>query len=413
MFRSFFPEPRLYFPSAILWAAIFMAIWFTIGAAIQPFLSIAPWIAVQPSEADPTPFFNEETVWLYQYVIMASLTFCVPWYFFKRNRWYWWSVVAPVVILLIIYFNVQVSAWMNNWYGNFWNLVQAALSEPGSMTAEVFYGNMSTVLIVLVPNISVQVILAFLASHFVFRWRRAMTFYYMHYWDRMRHVEGAAQRVQEDTMRFASIMQGLGRSFVGSVMTLIVFLPLLYTLSAQIEELPLIGRVDGGLVFVALLSAACGTVLLALVGIRLPGLEFENQKVEAALRKELVYGEDHADRADPVSFAEFFRAVQRNYFRLYWHYLYFNVARYAYLQGANFIPLIALGPSIIAGAITFGLVQQVFNAFDRVENSFQYLVNSWTTIIEPISVVKRLLAFESHIPRDLIAPDADFALAPE
>lgn len=413
MFRSFFPEPRLYFPAAVLWAAIFMAIWFTVGGAMQPYLSIGPWIAVQPTEADPSPFFSEDTVWLYQYVIMASLAFCVPWYFFKRNRWYWWSVVAPVVILLIIYFNVQVSAWMNDWYGNFWNLVQGALSEPGSMTAEVFYGNMSTVLIVLVPNISVQVLLAFLASHFVFRWRRAMTFYYMHYWDRMRHIEGAAQRVQEDTMRFASIMQGLGRSFVGSVMTLIVFLPLLYNLSAQIEELPLIGRVDGGLVFVALLSAACGTVLLALVGIRLPGLEFENQKVEAALRKELVYGEDNADRADPVSFAEFFRAVQRNYFRLYWHYLYFNVARYAYLQGANFIPLIAMGPSIIAGAITFGLVQQVFNAFDRVENSFQYLVNSWTTIIELISVVKRLLAFESHIPRDLVAPDADFAVVPE
>ena len=38
-----------------------------------------------------------------------------------------------------------------------------------------------------------------------------------------------------------------------------------------------------------------GTVFLAVAGIRLPGLEFRNQRVEAAYRKELVLGEDDAD----------------------------------------------------------------------------------------------------------------------
>jgi peptide/bleomycin uptake transporter len=38
-----------------------------------------------------------------------------------------------------------------------------------------------------------------------------------------------------------------------------------------------------------------GTGLLA-VGIKLPGLEFKNQRVEAAYRKELVYGEDDEPR---------------------------------------------------------------------------------------------------------------------
>ena len=51
------------------------------------------------------------------------------------------------------------------------------------------------------------------------------------------------------------------------------------------------------MVWVALISAIGGTVLLAGAGIRLPGLEFNNQKVEAAYRKELVFGEDHAERA--------------------------------------------------------------------------------------------------------------------
>ena len=81
------------------------------------------------------------------------------------------------------------------------------------------------------------------------------------------------------------------------------------------------------LVFLALVSAAAGTVLLALAGIKLPGLEFNNQKVEAALRKELVYGEDHEDRAQPESVGQLFDNVRRNYFRLYKHYLYFDIAK--------------------------------------------------------------------------------------
>jgi peptide/bleomycin uptake transporter len=39
-------------------------------------------------------------------------------------------------------------------------------------------------------------------------------------------------------------------------------------------------------------------------------------------------------------------------------------------------------------------MQQIMRAFGRVEGSFQYLVNSWTTIVELMSVYKRLNAFE-------------------
>jgi len=56
-----------------------------------------------------------------------------------------------------------------------------------------------------------------------------------------------------------------------------------------------------------------------------------------------------------------------------------------------------MGPTIVAGIITLGTLQQILRAFDRVENSFQFLVNSWGTIIELISIYKRLRAFEATI----------------
>ena len=54
-----------------------------------------------------------------------------------------------------------------------------------------------------------------------------MNDFYTAKWALVRHIEGASQRIQEDTMRFASIMKTLGVSIVDAVMTLIAFLPVL------------------------------------------------------------------------------------------------------------------------------------------------------------------------------------------
>ncbi len=198
-------------------------------------------------------------------------------------------------------------------------------------------------------------------------------------------------------MRFARIMEGLGVEFMRSVMTLGAFLPILWTLSEKVTELPWIGPVSHSMVWVAILSALFGTVLLAVVGFKLPGLEFQNQRVEAAYRKELVLGEDDPARAQPPQAKRLFEDVRRNYFRLFFHYLYFDVAKWSYLQFSVLIPLIALAPTVVAGVITLGVMQQITRAFDRVEAAFQYLVLSWGTIVELISVYKRLRAFERAI----------------
>jgi peptide/bleomycin uptake transporter len=245
--------------------------------------------------------------------------------------------------------------------------------------------------------VTAAVLIDFFTSHYVFRWRTAMNTYYTDHWPTLRTVEGASQRIQEDTMRFSATLEDLGGSLVNSVMTLIAFLPVLVTLSLHVTALPLIGRVPQPLVLAAIFWALFGTTFLALIGVRLPGLEFRNQRVEAAYRKELVYGEDDAARAQPPTLAELFAKVRHSYFRLYFNYLYFNIGRYLYLQTDNIFPYIILVPTLAAGAITFGLFQQILNAFEQVRSSFQYLVNSWTTIVDLMSVYKRLRGFEAMI----------------
>jgi peptide/bleomycin uptake transporter len=483
VFRSFFPVPRLFFSSAIIWVLVLMALWFTVGGSIRNVISIdrfivPPYCATTPTApsagpkatpATPAPspsaapsatpqgappsaastapapggtlatataavnaqgatpgancippddhrFLTGQKVWEYEYVFLGAVLFCLFWFFYRRNEWYWWSVGVSTGLLLSMYYNVQITAWVNNWYNTFYDLIQLSLSGPNKVSLEQYYTSLASALYIVIIYIIVQAFIAFVTSHFVFRWRKAMNFYYMSFWPAIRSYEGAAQRVQEDTQQFAGIVEGLGTTFVTSLMSLIVFVPLLWTLSSHITAVPVIGQIPASLVWIALGWSAFGTVIFAGAGIRLPGLNFKNQRVEAAYRKELVYGEDDAERADPPTIRQLFANLQKNYFRLYANYLYFNLVRFAYLQVDNFFILIVLGPTITAAAITFGLFNQISDAFGRVTGSFQFLANSWTTVVELQSVFKRLRDFESHIPADheieteppLPAPEAGF-----
>jgi len=178
-------------------------------------------------------------------------------------------------------------------------------------------------------------------------------------------------------------------------MVLIAFLPLLFQISQKVPVLPIVGEIEHSLVWAAVVWAIVGTVVLMFVGQKLPGLQFNNQKVEAAYRKELVYGEDHENRADPLTLKELFARVRVNYFRLYFHYAYFNLVAIWYKQLDILYSLVVLFPAIAAGKMTLGLINQISNIFDKVRESFQYLISSWKTIIELLSIHKRLKAFES------------------
>ena len=68
-----------------------------------------------------------------------------------------------------------------------------------------------------------------------------------------------------------------------------------------------------------------------------------------------------------------------------------------YGQADSVFAYVILIPTIAAGKITLGTMNQILRAFGQVANSFQFLVNAWTTIIELMSIYKRLQAFEALI----------------
>ncbi|AZI88728.1 MULTISPECIES: peptide antibiotic transporter SbmA [Kosakonia] len=402
MFRSFFPRPTPFFASAFIWTLLAIVFWLAGGERwLLHLTGISSEVPISAAR-----FWSPNFLLFYAYYALCVGLFAAFWYIYSPHRWQRWSILGTALIIFVTWFQVEVSVAINAWYQPFFDLIQKALTAPNTVPLEKFYSSSGVFLGIALIGVTVAVLNNFFVSHYVFRWRTAMNEYYMAHWQQLRHIEGAAQRVQEDTMRFASTLEDMGTSFINAIMTLFAFLPVLIALSPHVQELPLIGHVPYGLVFAAIGWALFGTLVLGVVGIKLPGLQFKNQRVEAAYRKELVYGEDDAERARPHTVVELFSAVRRNYFRLYFHYTYFNVVRILYLQVDAVFGLVMLFPTLAAGAITFGLMQQITNVFEQVRSSFQYLITSWTTLVELMSIYKRLRSFEREVDNQEFVPVA-------
>ena len=390
----------------MLWGAVLVAIWFFGGEQLGAVFGLPPAAPDAQPIIGVTVFLSAPFIWFYIYFWVGILLFYFFWRWYSPHLWQTWSVLGSGLILFVTNFSVQVQIAVNDWRGPFYDMVQQALTTKGSIQTTDLYWGVVDWLGLALTSITVGVLNLFFVRHYIFRWRQAMNDFYVSQWPRVRHIEGASQRVQEDTMRFSSTVQGLGVNFIDSIMTLIAFLPVLAVLSASVTALPIVGEIPYPLVFAAIAWSIFGTVLLAVVGIKLPGLEFRNQRVEAAFRKELVFGEDDETRAQPLTLRELFANVRKNYFTLYFHYVYFDVTRYLYLQADVIFPTLMLVPTIAAGTITFGIFQRILGAFVQVTQSFQYLVNSWPTIVELLSVYKRLRAFEAAIYGEEL-PDID------
>ena len=317
--------------------------------------------------------------------------------FFTSKKWFLWAYLGSFVILSSLWLSVQIDVKINEWFGGFYDMIQKALGTPNAITMNEYldglysFGKLAALWIVL------GLATSFLTSHFLFRWRTSMVEFYHSVYDKARTIEGASQRVQEDTIRFSRIMEGLGTSFIESVMVLIEYFPLLMGLSVGIPIM-WFGDWSYGLVSGALIWAVGGTVLMIGLAwlLRLVGIEYDLQKREAAYRKILVIAEDDGS-IRPKSLEELFVGVRKIHYKSYLFYLYFNIGRLAYLQANVLVGYIFLAPAIVAGVMTLGVMQQILRAFGRVEGSLQYLFNAWPTIIELASVYKRLREFERKI----------------
>ena len=317
--------------------------------------------------------------------------------FFTQKKWFLWAWIGSFIILSSLWVQVVIDVKINEWFGVFYDMIQKALAEPNAVTIEEYFASLFSFITLAGMYIAVYVAISFFTAHFLFRWRTSMVEWYHSVYDKARKIEGASQRVQEDTIKFTRIMEGLGTSLIESIMILIQFVPILFGLSIGIPIF-FFGDWEYGLIVGALIWTIGGTVFLIVLGLilRLVGVEYDLQKQEAAYRKILVIAEDN-ETVRPKRIDELFDDVRKIHYLSYLRYLYFNIGRIAYLQANVLSAYVFLAPAIVAGVVTLGVMQQIIRAFGRVEGSMQYLLKAWPTIIELASVYKRLREFEDKL----------------
>ena len=321
--------------------------------------------------------------------------------FFTLKHWFIWSWIGSFIILSSLWFQVKIDVKINEWFGEFYDMIQKALGEPNAITITEYWASLFSFITLAGIYVALAVAVSFFTAHFLFRWRTAMVEWYHSVYDQARTIEGASQRVQEDTIKFSRIMEGLGTSFIEAIMIIVEFIPILFGLSIGIPIF-FFGEWEYGLITGALIWSIGGTLFLIILGyiLRLVGVEYDLQKQEAAYRKILVIAEDDGT-VRPKRLEELFDDVRKIHFLSYLRYLYFNIGRVAYLQANVLSAYVFLAPAIVAGVVTLGVMQQIIRAFGRVEGSMQYLLRAWPTIIELASVYKRLREFENKIEKNI------------
>ena len=320
-----------------------------------------------------------------------------------------------------------IKYWLNQWYKDFYDLLQTAgaLAARESVAPEEWADARAHVYEGLVDfckiaglSVIVMPLARFVRSSWALQWRVALGNAYLSCWATPA-IEGASQRLHEDTYKFSRGIELFLSVGLDSVITLSVFSPLLVQLGREVDcpVLAFEWAHELWLLFLALACVLVGMTGTLVFGRRLVFLEIQNQVVEAAFRTDLVILEktpsvicqDSPDNAlfPPLPhFLPVLKRLQTNYLNLFCNFTVLNLWLALYEQFATILPYLVFAPLLFQddNRVSLGVLIQVSNSFDKVFSSLNVIADNWVGINEFLSCVVRLRQFENNIYRGVPHP---------
>ena len=278
----------------------------------------------------------------------------------------------------------------------------------------------------------IALLIEFVAAETLFiRWRRWLTNDYSRRWlDHHNHygmmlagvgTDNPDQRIQEDIPRFINGGQfgGLGVynfsiNLISQMSSLVSFSIILWALSAHLTIPGTEVHIPGFLLWCALIYAAIGTGLTALIGRPLAVLAFQRQHFEANYRFGLArlreYSEQIAllfgEMTERSILAERFVSIVRNFYRIMWVKAFLSTFIQFFSTINEFIPYIILGPFYFARTATLGDLTQARIAFGSVNSSLTFFITYYSSLADFKSVLDRLTTFDASLEA-VPPPDRD------
>ena len=103
--------------------------------------------------------------------------------FFRSKKWVFWAYGGLFVIIVSLIFQTRLNVAINNWYKDFYDIMQNVKDH----SVDEFWEQIYRFLLIAMPYVIIATITTFFASHWVFRWREAMTFGYLNTWRECKH----------------------------------------------------------------------------------------------------------------------------------------------------------------------------------------------------------------------------------
>lgn len=342
-----------------------------------------------------------------------------PYWTKSEERWVARGLLALIIALNLVM--VDMNYRITNWYNTFYNDMQKYQSSA------VWHG-VITFLILATIFIIAAVYQTYFQQMLYIKWRRWLTDRYLHNWlgrTTYYHMQilgdgtdNPDQRIANDLDLFTNQTLGFIIGIIGSVTTLVAFMDLLWTVSAE-AAIPWHGGklvIPGYLVWTALIYSAIGTYIIAVVGRRLIQLNFNQQRFQADFRYSLVRLRENSDSValyrgeerENHNFLGRFAALFGNFWQIMKRTRRLNWWSSGYGQLAIIFPLVVTLPGYLAKFYLLGTLVQVGSAFGNIQGAFSFFANNYAGLAGWHAVVDRLRYFEQSMDRIRNVQDMNF-----
>ncbi len=274
-------------------------------------------------------------------------------------------------------YSTVLSLALNRWSQRFFDGLSA--NDPN-----VVAGLLTEFVVLVTPAIVVHPVLSLVRSLWLLAWRLELMRAYLNRWsEHSSAIEGASQRVQEDTARFSSGIERCVSQVVGAVLSLVVFAPTLLD--------------AGSSLFTSCSAAALGGLCVSVViGYPLIQYEVDIQVVEAEVRKRLVMAEEDVTRVNNVF--PTLDPLKHVVIRLSFAFLAFNLWSSLFDQAASLLPYALLTDRLTGDdRLSAGEVLRLVGVFSHVFNAMSVVSSNWAAVNEFRSVLRRLRTFEATL----------------
>ena len=334
-----------------------------------------------------------------------------------KNRWFQWGLLTFIVFLLFAVTGLNVclsflfrflDTTLTVFYGDpeLRNAEAAVVEQIQAMHRAEFWNLLRFYGVILVVAVPILITYTFSRRQLRLRWRKWLTQHFLnrYFEDRAYYeldsnaanteIDNPDQRIAEDINYFALETLSFLLDILGSVLDLVSFSAILFTISLSLA---------GGLS----IYAVVGTVLIVYVSARLIKINFNQLRLEGNFRYGLVHVRDNAEAIafyqgeEPENSqvqTRLLAAIRNANLLIIWESIIATFTR-AYNLFARLLPYGIVAPIYFAGDIDFGTIGQANFAFFQVFGAISLIINRIDALARFAASINRLGEFYEILDR--------------